>query len=426
MDTSAQAGGKPLEGVRQVVMEGRLKAMIGMWQVFTSISSLLSGSTLEGIPREVDNTLKVLASYGREDRCALFLVSEDRLYLHQAHAYASPGVAGYPGHFHRLRMDAFPWLGKRLESLKPVCVPRVEDLPLEAAEWKDFLGAQGVRSLLLIPMACGSQLMGVVSMESTRGCRTWDNGLVSLYRAASEILASACLRKRAEEELGACRGKLRSLSADLLLAEEKERRRIASDLHDRIGHALAAASMKLKMLEKKASPDLSTEVHEVTGLVDELIRESQSLTFSISPPVLYDFGLEAAVEWLAEETNRRHGLDVGLTCLFEEGQIDSSTRVLAYHATRELLFNTVKHAQARKVNVSITCRKMRLYVVIEDDGRGFLLPDIPPGAGSRGGFGLFNIREKLVSRGGTLLVESRLDRGTRITLIFPLTDKGPA
>jgi signal transduction histidine kinase len=425
MDTITITG-KPMEPLQQRQSAERLKAMIGMWQVFTSISSLFSSTTIEGIPREIENALKVLGSYGKEDRCTLFLLTKDRLYLNKEYTWAAPGARPYPGHFHRLRLDAFPWLCKRLQGLKPLHLPRFEDLPLEAGAWRDFLEDQGIRSLLVIPLVHGSMPMGCLSIESTSRHKSWDTGSISLLRACSGILANACLRKEAEEELSSCRKRLRSLSSDLILAEEKERRRIASDLHDRIGHALAATSMKLKRLEKKASPDLSGAVHDIAGLVEDLIRETQTLTFSISPPVLYDFGLQAAVEWLVEETRRQYGIDIGFACGIEDATVSGNPRILAYQAIREILFNIIKHAKARHVSISVGLRGGRLCTVIEDDGQGFLPPKTSPQKQPRGGFGLFNIREKLRSQGGTLVVESRPDRGTRITMVSPLTDEASA
>jgi signal transduction histidine kinase/CheY-like chemotaxis protein len=199
MDTRAYEG-KTAEAMPQTQADERLKSMTGMWQILTSISGMLAGAPLEGIPREVDNSLRVLASYGKEDRCILFLLSGDRLYLDKAHLWSAEGARPFPGHFSRLRLDAFPWLKNRLELLKPIHAPRVEDLPLEAGPWKDFLLGQGVCSLLVIPLVHGGAPVGCLSIECTSRHKVWDQEAVSLLMAAAGTMAGACMRKRAEEE----------------------------------------------------------------------------------------------------------------------------------------------------------------------------------------------------------------------------------
>lgn len=413
---------------KEAVWEGhtkeRLEHMIGKWQVFTSISSLLNGIPTGGISRELDHTLRVLAAYGTEDRCALFLLTDDRLSLERAHAWTASGTKPYPEISRRLRLDAFPWLRENILRGTLIHAPRLEDLPPEAGAWKDHLERQGIRAQLVVPLLPGGAPVGCLMVESTTGQKTWGQEDISLFRNVAGILASACMRKRTDEDLALCRERLRALSSELILAEEKERRRIASDLHDRIGHALAITSMKLKMLGKNAPPDLCAPLHDITGLVDELIRETQDMTFSITPPVLHDFGLGAAVEWLAEDTRRRHGLEVGLVCSIDDSLVDGGSRTFAYRAIRELLFNTVKHARATHVSISISEKNSRLHTVIEDDGTGFIpAADSAPGNG-KGGFGLLSIREKLYAYGGTLLVERLPEKGTRITMVSPLTGEG--
>lgn len=401
--------------------------LMEMWRIFTSISSSFISLPLEEIRHELDNTLAVLGNFVKEDRCYLFLMSGDGLYVNETNEWCAPGIRSHMDKFQRLKMEDFPWVRNKLENFEIVHVPRVEDLPPESGNLKSLLKKRNIQSFVAVPMIHGGRLIGFIGFEAVRQEKTWDSNYIRLLRTVAEILANACARKRDEEDLRSYQEKLRSLSSELLLAEERQRRRIATDIHDRIGHALAVTSMKLRGLKEKASsPDTLEAVHVITDLIDQLIRDTQTLTFSLSPPVLYDLGLEAATDWLAEETRNQHGLNVSFSSDLEDRYIDNTTRVLVFQAIRELLFNVVKHAGAGLARIRITCRGDELVTVIEDDGCGFEPADTVSRGAKKGGYGLFSIRERLTSLGGSLLVESAPGRGTKITMISPMTQEKEA
>lgn len=224
-----------------------------------------------------------------------------------------------------------------------------------------------------------------------------------------------------EEEALRYQAQLRSLSSELSLIEEKERRRIATDLHDRIGHALAHASMKLRQLKNNQSgDDLSEKLDEVNALISQTIQDTQTLTFELSPPILYDLGLEAALDWLAEQTQKQHGIPVEFIDDTENKPIEESLRILLFQATRELMFNMVKHSKATEASVSISKEKDNVRIVIKDNGIGFEASrqkkDI-----KKGGFGLFSIRERLAHQGGRLEIKSEPGMGSAVTIISPMS-----
>ncbi|MHC4788639.1 MAG: sensor histidine kinase [Planctomycetota bacterium] len=136
--------------------------------------------------------------------------------------------------------------------------------------------------------------------------------------------------------------------------------------------------------------------------------------------MLYELGFEAAIEWLAEELESQHGLPVrvarggGLVRMGEE------LGVLLFEAVRELLLNVVKHAEATAARVRIGAEDGAVHITVEDDGVGFNVPEVREHRHSSGGFGLFNIRERLDQLGGRLEVHSELGRGTRAVLVAPM------
>ncbi len=228
---------------------------------------------------------------------------------------------------------------------------------------------------------------------------------------------------RSEEAAMRYQARLRALSSELSLTEERERRRIATELHDRIGHALAHAAMKLRQLKAEApSPKLAENADDISVIIDQTITDTQSLTFELSPPILYDLGLEAAIDWLIEQTQKQHGIRIDFFDDDTPRSIEESLRVLLFQATRELLFNMVKHARSTAASVSISNEENHIRIVIADNGIGF---DASANKKEirKGGFGLFSIRERLKNLGGRLEIKSTPDMGSRVTIIAPISSR---
>jgi len=230
-------------------------------------------------------------------------------------------------------------------------------------------------------------------------------------------------RKQTEEKLLAYQEQLRLLAAKLLMTEERERRRIATEIHDQIGQTLAACKLKLGGLRKSFAADPVAEalVDEIRTLVEQTIRETRSLTFELSPPVLYELGLEEALQWLAEKNQQQHGF---LVCCEDDGQhkpLADEVRVLLFRVGRELFINIAKHARARNVRLAVRRAGHEIQIEVEDDGVGFNIAEITPRADGTTGFGLFSIRDRLKYIGGRLEVNSAPGCGTRVLVAAPLT-----
>ncbi len=229
-------------------------------------------------------------------------------------------------------------------------------------------------------------------------------------------------RKYNETVLLHQRKQLRSLSSELLLTEERERRRIATELHDRIGQTLAVT--KIKLGELQAALPSKTAVKTLEGIrtfVDQTIQDTRLLTFELSPPVLYQLGLEAALAWLTDHTQKTHNIRIEFKDDGRPKTVDESYRVIIFQATRELLFNIVKHARAQNAGVSIRRAAGAVRVDVEDDGVGFDTSVLNSVETDSEGFGLFSIRERIASLGGHLEIESEPGSGTRVTLVLPMS-----
>lgn len=261
-------------------------------------------------------------------------------------------------------------------------------------------------------------------LQTKRQSQVWVHVTAAVLRGADgapvsifQMIENIQDRKSTEEQVLCYQQQLQTLASELALSEERERRRIATNLHDRIGQTLAFARLKLAGMAGEAS---SEELAKLRELIDQAIGDTRSLTFELSPPVLYELGLAAALEWLARKIAREHPIR---TRFHDDGQpkpLHDNVRVVLFQSVRELLVNVVKHARASHAQVTMRRDADALRIVIEDDGVGFELAKVQPKREAARSFGLFNVRERLEYLGGRVKIRSEKGRGTRVTLIAPL------
>ncbi len=229
-------------------------------------------------------------------------------------------------------------------------------------------------------------------------------------------------RKKAEEKLLDYQDQLKSLASQLTLAEERERRRIATELHDEISQSLFISKMKLEALHTSVSDKKSVNaLDEISNSLGRIIAAMRSLTFDLSSPILYEFGFEDAVaEWLNERVGRKYGIETEFEDDGLPKPLDDDIRVLLFRNVRELLINVVKHASAKKIKVSIKKVGDRIHICVEDDGLGFDSANAELMINNKKAFGLFSIRERLEHLGGNLDIKSSPGCGCRVTITSPL------
>jgi signal transduction histidine kinase len=213
---------------------------------------------------------------------------------------------------------------------------------------------------------------------------------------------------------------LKLLVGELARAREQERQRIANDLHDNIAQNLALAVMKLAMLENSVPREHLRMIQEVHQLVSEVIDETRSLVCDLYPHVLRDLGLAGALDWLVEHTATRYGLYCVADITSVPEGLRQDVQETLFQALRELLVNVAKHAQAKEARVFCRCEKDRLLAQVVDDGEGFDPERLARRDPKSGGFGLFNIRERLALLNGSLQIDSAPGKGTKVAITLPL------
>lgn len=234
-------------------------------------------------------------------------------------------------------------------------------------------------------------------------------------------MADITERVEAETKLVDSNERLRNLTSELITTEERERRQIAVDLHDNIGQTLAVTKMKLDSLSAEVSGDAYAEhLKEVVHLINQSIQQTRNLMTELSPTVLYELGFIAGMEYLIEQIRMQYGINVIFKNNLKTAQFDQEVQLLLFRATRELLLNVVRHANAKEAFVNISKISSQIRVIIEDHGQGFDPKAQAQDKNHHGGFGLLSIQERFKYLGGLCKIETEMGKGTRVTLTAPV------
>ncbi|MGZ3238754.1 MAG: histidine kinase, partial [Burkholderiaceae bacterium] len=244
-----------------------------------------------------------------------------------------------------------------------------------------------------------------------------------LEQAVEQLHLEIEERKRTQEALQTSRKKLRMLASHQEQMKENERMRIARDIHDDLGQNLLALKIDISMLHARAGdthPKLSQRAAASLNHIDAMMKSVKAIINNLRPSVL-DLGLYAAVEWQANEFEKRTGISCSLA--LEEKNIDlhvdSTVATSLFRVIQESLSNVHRHAQATEVNISLHRNERYLIVRVIDNGVG-LRPDCRRKANS---FGLIGMQERILMLGGTLSIESGNEGiGTVLHLSIPIRD----
>ena len=219
--------------------------------------------------------------------------------------------------------------------------------------------------------------------------------------------------KLIEQERESIEKKLAKISHELVTVEERERKAIAEDLHDSVTQLLALSLKDVTALRKNNEQLIGLE--RIEQNLGKAIADLRALTFQISPPVLYDFGLEAALEWLVEDVNSRHNMQLVYTNLIVKPlSLGQKENVALYRAIRELVINVIKHAETSDGQILLRATRSQFIAEVADEGVGFDTES------NRDGFGLFSLEDRLLYMNGKIHIMSTPGEGTIIQVRVPL------
>ncbi|MBS0170692.1 MAG: PAS domain S-box protein [Nitrospira sp.] len=239
-----------------------------------------------------------------------------------------------------------------------------------------------------------------------------------LHAAASELEQRIAERT---QELLSSQERLRALASELTLTEQRERRRLATELHDYLAQLVVASRLRLSQLIPRVKDhSVSTALAQVDTMLDQALTYTRSLVAELSPQILYQFGLAKSLLWLGEQM-KQHNLRVSVTLGSAPFTVPDDQAVLLFQSVRELLFNIIKHAQTDHAALTVNVdERHELWICVEDEGSGFDLAELSKSGDTHGKFGLLSIRERMELLGGECELSSSPGVGTLAILHLPL------
>ena len=239
----------------------------------------------------------------------------------------------------------------------------------------------------------------------------------------SGMLMDITERKQAEVQIKAYQSRLKALAWQLTIAEERERRRLAMELHDQVGQSLAFMLMQLSVVQKASADrqEVAAILADVSATLRLTIQETRHVIADLSPPLMNEVGLAAALsDWLNEQIEKRYGLSVEFVDDGQPKPLGEETQAILFRNVRELLKNVLKYANASRVTVTLQRRVCFVQIVVEDNGVGFDARQQFSVNAERGGFGLFSIEERMTDLDGWFEIKSRPGQGVKAILTAPL------
>lgn len=274
------------------------------------------------------------------------------------------------------------------------------------------------RSLWGVPLMVKGKVTGVLHLDfaSEYSCLPRE---IKLLEAVAERCALAVEKAQLMEALAQREEQIRKLGEHMLKLEEEERRRISRELHDEVGQAMLVVRLYLEMLQgqlQQQNPALAPKVGETLKVVDGTIRDMRRLISALSPSLLEQLGLAAALRQFANNFGRTFPVRVRLR-LSRVGALPQDTEIMLYRLVQECFSNVIKHSKAENVLLAVHRSNGRLHVRVEDDGIGFNVNQV---AHKRESFGISGMRERVALLGGKLEIKTRANEGTRIDIRIPL------
>jgi len=280
------------------------------------------------------------------------------------------------------------------------------------------LQAQDLRRIgatVAVPLLSGEQLLGILTLEEKRSGDLYTQDDLELLTTLAHSAALALENARLHEERLAI---LRQQLALVTAAQEEERRRIARELHDGVGPALASLNLRLRTARKlmeRDQPLTAEEIEEMAELAQANVQDIRRLIYDLRPAVLDELGLAPALREYAARCQREHDLAIELSV--DEGErLPAPVEIALFRIAQEALNNVIRHAQAHRVDVTLTRDEEHVTLCIADDGQGFDPRAPQPGTH----LGLWSMRERVEQLGGRFEVTSAPGAGTTVRAVIPL------
>lgn len=227
----------------------------------------------------------------------------------------------------------------------------------------------------------------------------------------------------AKQEIQEYQTSLQKLTTDISLIEEKQKKEIASNIHDHLSQFLVISKMRINKLKKNPKlKDIDEDLKFIDTHISEALENSRKITYELSPPVLYQLGIIDALNWLLEEVETTHKIKCSFTSNVNSVKLNDAESILLYRSIQEVLNNTIKYAKASLVTVDFDKNKFGVNILIRDNGIGFNTSQLNNhNTHSGSGFGLFTVKERIRNIKGKFTITSKLSEGTNVAFFIPLS-----
>jgi PAS domain S-box-containing protein len=288
-------------------------------------------------------------------------------------------------------------------------------------EFIPFLESFGISSVVIVPLRLPGRVIGTLGLTRNRSGSPYTRDDLLLLQGLADRAALAIENARLYESVNEHRDRLRALSAQLVQAQEDERRRIARELHDEAGQFLTGLQIALEIDSRSASGAAKHHLDETRQLVGRLAERVQDLSLELRPATLDDLGLVPALLDHFDRYTRQTGIRVHFDHRGADRRFPPEVETAAYRIIQEGLTNVARHAQVLELAVHAWVDDGSLAVQIEDEGAGF---DVETVMRAHTSSGLSGMQERAALLGGQVTIESARGKGTQITLELPLADRG--
>ncbi|ARV15969.1 hypothetical protein BTO07_12800 [Polaribacter sp. SA4-12] len=215
---------------------------------------------------------------------------------------------------------------------------------------------------------------------------------------------------------------LQQMTTEMTLIEEKQKKEIASNIHDHLSQSLVISKMKINEMKKKSELKIINEdLKFIESHISEALENSRKITYELSPPVLYQLGIIDALNWLLEDVEATHKIECIVNSNVNSIKLSDANSILLYRCIQEVIKNAVKYANASLLTLNLDKNKLGINIILTDNGGGFdtsTLNDYQNHSGS--GFGLFAVQERVKNIQGEFTITSKINTGTSVKIFIPL------
>jgi PAS domain S-box-containing protein len=351
---------------------------------------------------------------------ALFLVDED------GETFSSLAWFGWPDSLRsqavHVPFHADPACTIALSEQRPVVVPDTAQAEFDSPE---FLDQIGIRSRLIVPLVVGEHHIGGMVVNE-RDPHQWTEDEIRLLSLIANTTAQAIERARLFEQVLQGRERLQVLSRRLIEVQENERHVVARELHDQVGQVMTALKLHLQMVVYAAQKTpFEADIHEAIQMAETALQQVRNLSRDLRPSVLDDFGLVPALRWHLDQQALWGSFSYQFEPQLSQERLPESLEVVLYRIVQSALTNTVRHAQAKQVDLRIWLEEESIRMELQDDGVGFDVRQAIEEANRGMTMGLLSMMERAELLGGQVEIESEPGRGTRIKCHLPLDFRQP-